>query len=84
MVSKDGSDIVYGVEYIVARDVQDSNYGGEYYYEDYIMEKMKEHIVLAQSGEMGNLKFHHYSLLIQVIHICLGFHHSLINLFFSD
>ena len=39
VVNKDGSNMVYEVEFIVARDVQDSYHGGEYDYAKYILAK---------------------------------------------
>ena len=59
--------MVYGVEFIIARDVQDSYHGGEYDYVKYILEVMKENIALAQTGDMKDFKFYHYSLLMHLI-----------------
>lgn len=47
--------------------MQDSYHGGEYDYVEYILEVMKDNNGLAQSGDMGNFKFHHYSLLMHLI-----------------
>ena len=44
MVGKDGTDMVYGAEFIIGRDVQDSYHGEEYDYVNYILEVIKENI----------------------------------------
>lgn len=67
VVGKYGSEMVYGAEFIVSRDVQDSYHGGEYDYVKYILEKMKENTKLAQNGEMKNFFFPHYSFLMHLI-----------------
>ena len=67
MVGKDGTNVVYGAEFIIARDMQESYHGGEYDYVNYILEVMKENIARAQSGELKDFKFHHYSLLMHLI-----------------
>ena len=58
-VEKDGSDEVWGAEYIIAKDVQDLYHGGGYNYIEYILDVMKENIELAHNGEMKDLKFYH-------------------------
>ena len=47
VVRKDGSDVVYGVECIVANDVHESYHGREYDFVDFILEMIKEKIGLA-------------------------------------
>ncbi len=67
VVGKDGSALVYGVEFIFAKDVQYSYHDREYDCVECILEKMKDNIGLAQNGEIGSFKFHHYSLLMHLI-----------------
>lgn len=47
VVGKDGIDVVYGAEFIISRDVQESHHGGEHDYVEYILEVMKENISLS-------------------------------------
>ncbi len=39
--------MVYGAEFIISKDVQESYHHGEYDYVNYILEVMKENIVRA-------------------------------------
>ena len=47
VIDKDGTGMVYGVEFITTIYVQDSYHGGEYDYVEYILEVMKENIARA-------------------------------------
>ena len=67
VVGKDGTDMVYGAEFIISWDVQGSYHGEEYDYVEYIIDRMEDNIRLAQRGETGNFRFHHYSLLMHLI-----------------
>ena len=67
VVGKDGSDEVWGVEYIISRDVQDSYHACEYDYVSHILNIMKENIARAQTGNMRDFTFPYYSLLMHLI-----------------
>ena len=67
VVGKDGTYMLYGVEFIIAMYVQESYHGGEFDYVEHILEVMKENIALAQNREIKDFKFHHYSLLMHLI-----------------
>ena len=67
VVGKDGFDVVYGEEFIIARDVQDSYHVGEYDYVNHILDVMKENIARAQAKNLKDFTFPHYSLLMHLI-----------------
>lgn len=59
--------MAYGGSYLMAQTIQDPFKNIEYDYVNYIIKKMQEQIGASQKGEFGNLKFHHYSLLMHLI-----------------
>ena len=60
-------DVVYVLLYIMACDIQDAFHNKEYDYVGHILEKMQENIMNAKNGELGNFKFHLYSLIMHLI-----------------
>ena len=67
VIGIDGTHEVYGAEYIIVRDIQDSYHACEYEYVSYIVDIMKENIARAQTGDMKNFNFPYYSLLMHLI-----------------
>ena len=67
VVGKDRSNEVWGAEYIIARDVQDSYHAYGYDYVIHILDIMKETIARAQIGNMRDFTFPYYSLLMHLI-----------------
>lgn len=53
--------------FLIACDTQDPFHNKEYDYVGFIMDSMHHQIVNAQKGEMGNFRFHQYSLLMHLI-----------------
>ena len=51
----------------MAYDIQDALHKREYDYVGYIIDNMHQQIMNGKSGELGNFRFHHYSLLMNLI-----------------
>ena len=67
VIGIDGTHEVYGSEYIIVRDIQDSYHACEYDYVSYILDIMRENIARAQTGDMRNFIFPYYSMLMHLI-----------------
>lgn len=67
VLGKDGTDEVFGSEYIIARDIQDAYHACEYDYVSYILDIMRENIARAQDGNLREFRFPYYSLLMHLI-----------------
>lgn len=68
VLGSDGvQDYVYGSLFLMACDIQDPFHNREYDYVGYIIDNMHQQIINAKKGELGNFKFHHYSLLMHLI-----------------
>ena len=68
LLGSDGvEDCVYGLLFLMACDIQDTFHNRKYDDVGYIIDNMHHQIMNAKKGELGNFKFHHYSLLMHLI-----------------